>query len=130
MIGIDTNVLVRYLVRDDPVQTPRAERLLNACTPADPAFVNRVVLCEVAWVLRDVYRYPRALIADAMERVLMIGGFVVEDARLAWSALHEFRNSRADFADCLLGLVNREVGCRTTYTFDGAAANLTMFAPL
>jgi predicted nucleic-acid-binding protein len=127
MIGVDTNVLVRYVTRDEPRQAAEAERLLRRCTAEDPAFVNDMVLCEVAWVLAAAYRYGRGAIADVIEAVLRTPSLRVVDPQRCWSALARFREGRADYADCLTGFVNRSYGCRTTATFDRDAAAMPEF---
>jgi predicted nucleic-acid-binding protein len=129
MIGLDTNVLVRHLVGDDPVQTPRARALLAArCTVDDPCYVNRIVLCELVWVLARGYRYDRRTIAGALEQLLNAAELQIEDREAAVDALAAYRDGQADFADCLMGLLNRAVGCDCTMTFDRDAAALPEFA--
>lgn len=130
MIAVDTNVIARYVVRDDPAQTARAVRLLDARSAEDPAFVSRIALVELAWVLRKVYRYDRDSIGDVIERVLSTSALRVEEHETALAALAAYRTSAADYADCLMGLLNRIAGCATTFTFDGDAAELPEFQPL
>lgn len=128
MIGLDTNVLVRYLVQDDAEQARRATSLITgACTRESPGFINRIVLCELVWVLEDAYGYSKDAIAGALEKVLQTSQFRVEDIQVAWVALRRYQRSRADFADCLLGAVNRRAGCDRTVTFDRQASKLDDF---
>ncbi len=128
MIGIDTNVLVRYLTNDEPEMADRAERLLEReCNPDRLGFVNAVVLCEVAWVLRRRYRFGREPIAAAVEALLRAPLLAVEHAELAELALRDYRAGRADFTDALIGLINRQAGCEATATFDRRAAELDSF---
>lgn len=129
MIGVDTNVLVRHLVGDDPAQTPKARALLAArCTVDDPGYVNRIVLCELVWVLGRGYRYDRITIAGALEQLLNAAELQIEDREAALGALAAYRTSKADFADCLMGLLNRAAGCEHTMTFDRDAIALPEFA--
>ncbi len=129
MIGLDTNVLARHLVGDDPVQTPKARALLAArCTVDDPGYVNRIVLCELVWVLARGYRYDRRTIAGALEQLLNAAELRIEDREAAIDALAAYRGSQADFADCLMGPLNRAAGCERTMTFDRDAAALPEFA--
>ncbi len=121
MIGVDTNLLVRYIVRDDTGQAARADRLLGARSSTDPAFVNRIVLCELVWVLRRAYRHDRGLVADVIERMLSTDALVVEDHEMAVTALALYREADVDFADVLIGLLNGSAGCEFTTTFDRAA---------
>lgn len=123
MIGLDTNVLVRYVVQDDPEQADAATRLIeNGCTPEEPAYISSVVLAELAWVLRGPYRYRKPLVADVLRQILRTVEFIVEEPAIAWAALAEFESGAADFADCWIGHCNHARGCVLTYTFDVKAA--------
>jgi predicted nucleic-acid-binding protein len=131
MIGVDTNVLVRYLVRDDVAQSRRArDRLDAACTNDEPGFISHLVVSELCWVLRGAYRYRRAAIAGVIEALLRTPQLRLEDEALVAGALAVYRTSDADFADCLIGLIHRRAGCGTTVTFDAAAAALGAFTAL
>jgi predicted nucleic-acid-binding protein len=128
VIGLDTNVLIRYLVQDDPDQAARAAHLVEArCTVEEPGFVSRIVLCEIVWVLDSVYRQGRAEIAAILDRLLRVAALEIEDLGLALSALLLYRDGGGDFADALLGLVNQRRGCTATATFDRQAARLEEF---
>ncbi len=128
MIGLDTNVLLRYLVEDDPDQTPWAVRLLEErCTEDQPGFINHVVLCELVWVLESSYRFPRRVVADTLDRLLRVPELRVEHIDGAWMALDAYLTTRADFADAMIGWLNRSHGCIGTATFDRAAAALDEF---
>ncbi len=116
MIGLDSNVLVRYLVQDDQVQAARATRCIEAADAR--CFIGVIVLCEVVWVLESVYGFDRTTVIDTFEKILMTAQFEIEDKDLVLRALDDFRNSRADFADCLIGRRNRAAGCSETVTFD------------
>jgi predicted nucleic-acid-binding protein len=125
--GLDTNVLLRLLVADDPGQVARARAWLRA-QPQDERFlINRIVLCELVWTLRRAYRYERDQIADVIDRVLKSYVVVVEDEHSVEFALYLYRTSSADFADCLLGVTNGFLGCTRTATFDQRAAELDEF---
>ena len=128
MIGLDTNVLVRYLVQDDPAQTRRANALIDRAAAKETAmFVNHVVMCELAWVLGRGYGYPRTALVEVIEKILLGRQFEIEKKDLAWAALANFKASRADFADCLIGVTNALAGCESTLTFDRSAASLSAF---
>lgn len=128
MKGLDTNVLVRALVQDDKVQGPAAGAYMRRqCTRETPCFVNRVVLCELVWVLESVYEYSRAEIADAVDRILRTEELLVEDDEAVRYALSAYRDGGADFADALIGRCNRAQGCSVTATFDRKAAALSEF---
>jgi predicted nucleic-acid-binding protein len=131
MKGLDTNVLVRYITRDDPGQERAASRFLeSAKTRSEPAFVNVIVLCELVWVLGRTYEYSREEVAAVIGQLLTTEQIVVEDAELAWLALSDFKASKADFADCLIGRRNLRLGCDATATFDRRLKDLAGFAVL
>ena len=123
MIGLDTNVLVRYFVQDDPAQARRATELIETeCTAAQPGLISSIVLCELVWVFESAYLYEKALICEVLERLLITAEFEVEAAFEAGSALKEFQTGSADFADCLIQHLNHSRGCDYTVTFDRKAA--------
>lgn len=125
MIGLDTNVLVRFLVSDDPGQSREAARLIaGARERGEPLFLNGIVLCELVWVLTSFYRFPKEAISDALEKILLAKQFEVEDKHIVWRALGDYKASRADFADCLVAARNTDSGCSETYTFDRDASTL------
>lgn len=122
MKGLDTNVLIRHLVQDEPAQARLATRFITQqCSRAEPAFINRIVLCETVWVLESAYGYSKEDIAGVLERIMQTQQFIVENVRAAWVALRLYRSSAADFADCLLAETNREGGCIETVTLDKKA---------
>ncbi len=128
MIGLDTNVLVRYLVQDDPRQSARAARLLESrCSSSEPGFINRIVLCETVWVLQRAYGYERQLIAATIERLLQTAELEIEDAQSAWWALRAYRSQSVGFADALVAEINRRKGCEGTASFDKRAIKLDGF---
>lgn len=128
MTGLDTNILVRFIVRDDAAQARAADESLGALSAAgEKAFINTLVMCELAWVLHSVYRYPRELIAETIERILRVSHFEVEHRDLTWGAHSDYVAGRADFADCLIARINQSAGCAETITFDRQAANLPGF---
>ena len=131
MIGLDTNVLVRYLVEDDAAQASKAAQLIETrCTEDTPGFVNRVVLCELVWVLESAYDYPRATVAATLESLLRAAELEVDAADAAWPALAAYRGGGVDFSDAFIGRLNRNTGCDGTATFDKGAARLDdFFAP-
>jgi len=119
VIGVDTNVLVRYLTLDDEDQVARVDRLIHDAVERDePLHLDGIVLCETAWVLRSVYNRSPEEVADALERVVDTRQFSIEDRDSVRRALGTFRAAAGDFADYLIGERNRRAGCRTTMTFD------------
>ena len=128
MIGLDTNVLVRYIVRDDKEQSEAATRLIESkCTADSPGLVSSIVLCELAWVLSRGYRYPRDMVGRVIRRILSVQELQVEGAELAWRAVRLFEGGKADFADYLIGVSNREGKAEITYTFDRRAVESELF---
>ena len=127
MIGIDTNVLVRYIAQDDKTQSPRATAFIEKeCSVAAPGFVGLVVLAEVVWVSESLYGAARQEVADIVRRILSIKQLVVQDAETAWKALRLFESGKADFADCLVACSALAAGCESVATFDRQAANIGM----
>jgi len=118
MTGLDTNVLVRYVVQDDPAQSAVATRLIDNFTAAEPGFVSMIVVVETVWVLQSSYKAERPEIARVLEALLRSRELVVEHAELVWQALRIFTRSRADFADCLIQRCGEAAGCDETVTFD------------
>jgi len=128
VIGLDTNVVVRYVVQDDPAQSAAATRLIeSACTPDTPGHIGTVVLAELVWVLRGAYHYDRTTVAAVIRRILQSAELNVENPALAWAALRDYEQRQADFADGLIGRGNLARGCAVTYTFDQKAARTSCF---
>lgn len=131
MNGLDTNVLVRYLVQDDPAQSKRSAALIEqAATAGDKLFLSCIVLCEFVWVLEDCYGATRQELREIIEKILATTQFEIEHKDCARAALADFRVHRADFSDCLVGRVNQTLGCRSTYSFDKGTKNLSTFSSL
>jgi predicted nucleic-acid-binding protein len=119
VIALDTNILIRILVRDDPGQTALAERLLQEALDAgETCFISDPVLCEVEWVLESSYRAKKGEILAAMQELLAGDLFVFEDREILHQAIVRYQESKADFSDCLIGAKARAKGARTTYTFE------------
>lgn len=123
MIGLDTNVLLRYIVRDEAAQAKAASRLIEGrCSKEAPGHVSHVVLAELAWVLGRGYGYAKAEVVKVLAAILSSAELKVQESALAWAALRAFQSGQADFADYLIGAVNASCGCETTCTFDKRAA--------
>lgn len=128
MIGIDTNVLIRYIVQDEPEQARQATTVLEAeCTRESPGFISHIVLCEVAWVLRRGYRYDRSMVCRVLRELLRTVEFQVEREDLAWNALEAYESGAADFSDYLLAYTNTSAGVECTVTFDQNAGKHPLF---
>ena len=128
MIGIDTNILLRLLVRDDDAQVRAAERFFAThCSPENPGFVSIVVIVETAWALRRFYLYGRSQIANALRSLLDVAELEIESAGDVRSAIADFETSAAGFVDCLVARANASSGCEHTVTFDRKASTLAGF---
>ena len=128
MKAVETNVLVRYLVQDDPRQGRRAADFIEAAgSGEEQILIGNIVLCELVWVFESAYGYKKAEIADALEKILQAAAFRFESKDIVRAALSEYRASSADFADCLIGRIHRSLGCETTVTFDTALRKLETF---
>jgi len=123
VIGIDTNVLVRYLTQDDALQSARATTLIEGFNQSTPGFVAQVVLVEMVWVLSRSYKMKREAIADILETLLRSQELVVEQAAAGLLALATYRETKADFSDALLAQAGLLAGCHETLTFNKAAAS-------
>ena len=122
MIGLDTNVLVRYVMQDDPRQSARATSLIEALSADEPGFVPVVALVELVWVLAGSYALDRTQIATVLDTVLRSKELVVDRADLVTQALHRYSTAGADFADALIERIAAAAGCSATMTFDAGAA--------
>lgn len=125
MTGLDTNVLVRYVTRDDPEQYRTAKAFLEStCTPEQPGYVNVIILCELVWVLKGAYDASKEEIIRTLDQVLRTRQLQVQHRDQVRMALEDYRRSTADFADCLIGRLNQDAGCASTVTFDQRAGAL------
>jgi predicted nucleic-acid-binding protein len=123
VIGLDTNVIVRYLAQDDPRQSAAATRLMEGSLSGEErGFVSVVTLAEVVWVMSSNYRATRAAIADIVEGLLTTPQLAIERADVIWRALRAYRDSKADFSDAVIVELGLEAGCTKTVTFDRDAA--------
>lgn len=123
MIGLDTNVLVRYIAQDDAAQSARATRLIEKeCSAESPGFVGLVTLVELVWVSESCYGASKNEIAALLRRLLGTTQLVIEDAEIVWQALRLYLTGKADFADYLVERTAKASGCDRTVTFDKIAA--------
>jgi predicted nucleic-acid-binding protein len=122
MIGLDTNVIVRYVTQDDPMQSAAATELMDSLSADAPGFIAMVATVELVWVLQSCYDAKRHQIAQVLETLLRSKELLVEQAELIWQALRRFSASNADFADCLIERCGHAVECQYTATFDQNAA--------
>lgn len=122
MIGLDTNILLRATLNDDPVQSPSAQRLLRSLGEGRPGLVNIPVLMEFFWVLRSRYKIPQARLAGAIRDLLEVEHLEFESLEVIGKALAAYEGRLADFPDAVIAMRNLELGADKTFTFDESAA--------
>jgi len=122
MIGLDSNVVVRYITLDDPVQAPCAVRLMDSLTAEEPGFISLVVVAELAWVLETAYNLNRAAVLRVFEALLQSTELVVEQSDIVAQALRLFARGNAGLADYLIERSGHAAGCLQTFTCDQKAA--------
>ena len=128
MIGLDTNILIRYLTQDHPVQSLQATEIIERqLSMANPGFVSVLTMAEIAWVLDRVYGLTPRDIATAIERMLQIDVLVVENEREVFAAMVVLKQRRGTFADALIAELGTKAGCSHTLTFDRKALRLPGF---
>jgi predicted nucleic-acid-binding protein len=124
LIRLDTNVLVRYLTRDDEEQWRVVTALVDKALEANETFfINNIVLCELVWVLRR-YKLNRVDLIDTLEKLLRVSTFVFENKRAAQQAILQMKQGNADFSDYLIAGLNQQYGCAETATFDAKLRGL------
>ena len=123
MIALDTNILVRFLTRDDPAQSALAADLIESLTADAPGYLCREVVLETTWVLERAYRYPRAEVALAIEGLLAAPELVIETADDVGAALLTYAQGNVGFADLMVATAARRAGAERLVTFDRRAAN-------
>jgi predicted nucleic-acid-binding protein len=128
MIGLDTNILVRYLAQDDPAQSAQATDIIERrLTPENHGFISIVAMVETVWVLDRAYRLADSAIAATVERILQADSLVVENEPEVFTAMIALKQGRGSFADALIGALGACAGCTHTLTFDNAALRLPGF---
>ncbi len=131
MIGLDTNVLVRYLVQDDPGQARQAAAAIDgAAGRGERLHLAAVTLCELVWVLESSYDEPRANVAATLDQILRTADFEIEHRDLVRHAADTYRETAVDFADALVVQVNHAAGCEHTLTFDKSLRRLPLVKTL
>jgi predicted nucleic-acid-binding protein len=122
MIGLDTNILVRYIMQDDTKQAEKATALIESLSPSQPGFVSLVSVLELVWVLTSCFDLTRQQVAQALDALLRSKQLVVDQTEHVVRALRTYSASPADFADCLIERTASAAGCDQTMTFDVAAS--------
>ena len=133
MNGLDTNILIRYLTQDDPIQSPKATEIIERRFTREhpglisPFFISLVTMAEVVWVLGSVYALADREIADTVERMLQADTLVVQNEQQVFTAMVALRQGWDGFADALIGALGTWAGCDSTLTFDKKALRLAGF---
>jgi predicted nucleic-acid-binding protein len=131
VIGLDTNVLVRYLTQDDAQQAAKANAVVaEAASGGGRCYIDPIVLCELTWVLREAYERPKADLIKTLDLMLATRQFEIGDKDAVRQAVEAYRTGRADFADYLIGGRNLAAGCGETVTFDRRLDRTTGFRRL
>ena len=133
MIGLDTNVFIRYIVQDDEQQAQLATDVIeNQCSVENPAFINEITLCEIVWVLKRAYRYDKAIILAVLKQLLSESEVYISSHAEAWEAYSDYETGNADFSDYFIARINKKMGCPFTFSFDKKACqheNFKLLAP-
>jgi predicted nucleic-acid-binding protein len=130
MIGLDTNVLVRYVTQDDPVQSAKATAWIEErLTPENPGFVSVIAMAETVWVLAHTYGVADHDIAATIERLLQADVLVVENEQQVFAAMITLKENQGSFADALIAALGVKAGCSCMLTFDRRALRLSGFKP-
>lgn len=130
MMGLDTNVLVRYIMQDDPAQSAKATALVESLDADRPGFIALVSVVELYWVLTSCYELSDAQAVEALEAVIRTKQFVVERVEVVVRALRVFQAGKSDWPDCLIERSAAHAGCSQTMTFDKRAARYAGMALL
>jgi predicted nucleic-acid-binding protein len=131
MIGLDTNVLVRYITQDDPRQARIAERAIEqAVANGEKVLIQPIILCELVWVLESAYGFAKNDITPVIEQIMHTAQFEIPDKDDIWQAIEDFSKGGADFADYLIGRANERDGAQTTLTFDKSLKDCQRFTVL
>ena len=122
MIALDTNVLVRFLIRDDEKQASAANTFLSSLTFEKPGFICREVVVELVWILERAYGFPRDRIADVLEQLVATEVLVIEAAGDVAQAAYRYRSGGADFSDLMILAAAGRSQALPLYTFNQKAA--------
>ena len=131
MIGLDTNVVVRYLAQDDPVQSRKATDLIeNRLTVEEPGFISILAMVETVRVLERSYDLSASELAAAIERMLQIDSLLIESEQEVFMAMVALKQGLGSFSDALVSAIGVRAGCEYTVTFDKKALRFAGFEPV
>ena len=127
MIGLDTNVVIRYLTQDDPKQTVITNELIEKKLSAqEPGYITLITLVEITWVLESCYGQSKDSILDVIHSLLITKQLVIEQADLVYMAANNYGIGNADFSDSLITVLSKNNGCERVVTFDKKAVSVGM----
>ena len=128
MIGLDTNIVLRYLLQDDPEQTRQANQIIDRqLSEQNPGFISLVTVLEIVWVLRSLLKQTPSQIATHVEHLLAADSLEVQNEQQVFEAAFALKRGAGEFEDALIGALNAWAGCSSTLTFDRKAARLPHF---
>jgi predicted nucleic-acid-binding protein len=128
MIGLDTNIVVRYLTQDDPAQSRKATQIIESrLTEDQPGFISLVTMAETAWVLERTYHHSNREIAGAIEMMLQADSLLIQNEQEVFTAMVTLKTGQGTFADALIAALARWAGCSSTLTFDRKASRIDGF---
>lgn len=122
MLGLDTNIVVRYIAQDDAIQSPKATQLIESLSNENLGFITLISIVELVWVMQGCYQASKEEVVTILQSLLHTREFVIENAEVVAKALHTYAASNADFADCLIERSANYAKCTRTMTFDSNAA--------
>ena len=123
MIGIDTNVLVRFVMQDDEEQARVADAFFSSLSSSNQGYLSLVTMVELVWVLQASYKQPRARIIAFIKQLFDVDSIVFENSTVLYTALESYQKG-ADFADALISASALMAGCTSVVTFDHKAASV------
>ena len=127
MIGLDTNVIIRYLTQDDPEQSKSSAYIIETeLTPSDQGFISLIVLIEVVWVLKSCYQQSKPDLCHIIESLLTTKQLIIEKSDNAYKALRLWQKGNGDYSDALISVLSQENGCTYILTFDKKAVSVGM----
>jgi len=127
VIGLDTNVVIRYLTQDDAKQAAKANKLIEEqLSLQSPGFITAITMVEIVWVLESCYKQNRDDISKVLYSLLTTKQLVIESADKVYLALRRYGNASADFSDALIAIVAEQEGCERVVTFDKQAVKVGM----
>lgn len=127
MVGLDTNVVLRYLLQDDPKQTRHANQIFDQLSEQNLGFISLVTVLEIVWVLRSLLQQNPSQIASHLENLLTADSLEVQNEQQVFEAVFALKSGSGEFEDALIGALNAWAGCSHTLTFDRKAARLPRF---